>query len=139
MNSRKSLDRVPSWVPATGHALRHAGVHFDAVRIGGFLGEDVAYRLMEFTDFQAGPIVREATGARNLYFLLPPGTAAVHAWPPPVRALTRDGRGGEAFVGIPALHGMTWPLDWRSPPTDEDPFVEPGLLHEMAVRAVRST
>lgn len=134
MNSRKSLDRVPSWVPATGHALRHAGVHFDAVRIGGFLGEDVAYRLMEFTDFHAGPIVREATGAQNVYFLLPPGTAAAHAWPAPARALGRNGR-SEAFVGIPALHGSTWPLDWRSRPTDEDPFVEPALLYAMVVRA----
>ncbi|MDT9690505.1 hypothetical protein Q5762_19600 [Streptomyces sp. P9(2023)] len=136
MNSRKSLDRVPSWVPATGHALRHAGVHFDAVRIGGFLGEDVAYRLMEFTDFCAGPIVREATGERNLYFLLPPQTAVAHAWPAPARALSRNGR-SEAFVGIPALDGATWPLDWRSLPTTEDPFVEPGLLHVMVTRAVR--
>ncbi|MEU9700101.1 hypothetical protein [Streptomyces sp. NPDC047981] len=135
MNSRKSLDRVPSWVPATGHALRHAGVHFDAVRVGGFLGEDVAYRLMEFTDFRAGPIVREATGERNLYFLLPPQTAAAHAWPAPARALSRSGR-SEAFVGVPALDGATWPLDWRSRPTDEDPFVEPGLLHLMVTRAV---
>lgn len=75
MNLRKSLDITPAWVPETGHALRHAGVHFDAVRIGGFLGEDVAYRIMSFTDFQAGPIVREATGEKNLYFLLPPRAA----------------------------------------------------------------
>ncbi|GGU93130.1 hypothetical protein GCM10010275_33000 [Streptomyces litmocidini] len=136
MNLRKSLDSVPSWVPASGHALRHAGVHFDAVRIGGFLGEDVAYRLMEFTDFQAGPIVREATGEKNHYFLLPPQTAAAHAWPAPARALSRNGR-GQAFVGIPALHGVTWPLDWRSRPTIEDPFVEPELLHQMVKCALR--
>ncbi|MGW7429144.1 hypothetical protein ACWGIN_06290 [Streptomyces sp. NPDC054861] len=119
-----------------GHALRHAGVHFDAVRIGGFLGEDVAYRLMEYTDFQAGPIVRQATGERYLYFLLPPRTAAAHAWPAPARALSRSG-GALAFVGIPALRGTTWPLDWRSRPTLEDPFVRPELLHEMVVCAVR--
>lgn len=136
MNSRKSLDSVPSWVPATGHALRHAGVHFDAVRIGGFLGEDVAYRLMEFTDFQAGPIVRQLTGERNSYFLLPPKTAAAYAWPAPARALSREGRSA-AFVGIPALDGLTWPLDWRSRPTVEDPFVEPDLLHKMVIDAVR--
>ncbi|MFE5481341.1 hypothetical protein [Streptomyces sp. NPDC056527] len=136
MSSRKSLDRVPSWVPATGHALRHAGVHFDAVRIGGFLGEDVAYRLMEFTDFRAGPIVREATGEKNLYFLLPPQTAVAHVWPAPARALSRNGR-SEAFVGVPALDGTTWPLDWRSLPTTEEPFVDPDLLYEMVVRAVR--
>lgn len=72
MNLRKSLDTAPSWVPATGHALRHAGVHFDAVRIGGFLGEDVAYRIVSFTDFQAGPIVREATGRRTCTFCCRP-------------------------------------------------------------------
>lgn len=93
MNRRKSLDGVPPWVPVTGHAQRHAGVHFDAVRIGGFLDKDVAYRLMEFTDFRAGPIVREATGAQNVSFLLPPGAAAHHAWPAPARALIRNGRG----------------------------------------------
>ncbi|MDN3295005.1 hypothetical protein QWM81_13275 [Streptomyces ficellus] len=136
MNPRISLDRVPPWVPASGHALRHAGVHFDAVRIGGLLGEEVAYRLMEFTDFRAGPIVREATGERNLYFLLPPRTAAAYAWPAGARALSRDGR-SSAFVGIPALDGLTWPLDWRSRPTEEVPFVEPDLLHEMVVRAAR--
>ncbi|MEF9884635.1 hypothetical protein V4Y03_19680 [Streptomyces sp. P9-A4] len=136
MNLRKSLDAVPSWVPATGHALRHAGVHFDAVRIGGFIGEDVAYRLMEFTDFQAGPIVRAATGERNYYFLLPPQTVGDFAWPAPARALGRNGR-SEAFVGIPALYGVTWPLDWRSRPTIEDPFVEPELLHRTVMCAVR--
>ncbi|MER5964954.1 hypothetical protein [Streptomyces sp. NPDC002057] len=136
MNLRKSLDTAPSWVPATGHALRHAGVHFDAVRIGGFLGEDVAYRLMAFTDFQAGPIVREATGERNLYFLLPPRTAGDHVWPAPSRALSGGGR-SESYVGIPALTGATWPLDWRSRPTLEDPFVEPELLHQLVKCAVR--
>ncbi|MFD8973342.1 MULTISPECIES: hypothetical protein [unclassified Streptomyces] len=136
MNLRKSLDTAPSWVPATGHALRHAGVHFDAVRIGGFLGEDVAYRIMSFTDFQAGPIVREATGEKNLYFLLPPRTAAEFAWPAPTRALSGSGR-SEAYVGIPALHGVTWPLDWRSRPTVEDPFVEAELLHWTVKSALR--
>ncbi len=24
---------MPDWVPATGHALRHAGIHFDAIRL----------------------------------------------------------------------------------------------------------
>ncbi|MET9803736.1 hypothetical protein [Streptomyces sp. NPDC006368] len=136
MNPRNSLDTVPSWVPASGHALRHAGIHFDAVRIGGYLGEEVAYELMQFTDFQAGPIVRELTGEQNLYFLLPPQTAAAFAWPAGARALSRNGRSA-AFVGIPALDGLTWPLDWRSRPTGEVPFVEPDLLHETVVRAVR--
>ncbi|QGV79972.1 hypothetical protein [Streptomyces ficellus] len=136
MNPRISLDGVPSWIPASGHALRHAGIHFDAVRVRGVLGEEVAYRLMEFTDFRTGPIVRELAGERNVYFLLPPGTAAAYAWPAGARALSRSGR-GMAFVGIPALEGLTWPLDWRSRPTAEVPFVEPDLLHEIVEHAVR--
>jgi hypothetical protein len=127
---------VPSWVPASGHALRHAGIHFDAVRIAGFFAEQVAYEIMQFTDFHAGPIVREATGERNMYFLLPPQTAAAYTWPAGTRALSRGGR-SEAFVGVPALGGLTWPLDWRSRPSVEVPFVEPQLLHEMVMCAVR--
>lgn len=41
-------------------------------------------------------------------------------------------RAGDAFVGVPALAGGTWPLDRRSRPTVQDPFVDGGLLHEMA-------
>jgi hypothetical protein len=129
-------ESVPSWVPASGHALRHAGIHFDAVRIGGFFGEQVAYELMQFTDFRAGPIVREAMGEQNMYFLLPPQTAGAYAWPAGARALSRNGRSA-AFVGVPALEGLTWPLDWRSRPSIEVPFVEPELLHEMVMCAVR--
>ncbi|WP_328538159.1 hypothetical protein [Streptomyces sp. NBC_00344] len=125
----------PSWVPASGHALRHAGIHFDAVRIEGFLGEQVAYEIMQFTDFRAGPIVREETGARNTYFLLPPQTAAAYRWPAGARALGRGG-GCAAYVGVPALDGATWPLAWQSPPTGEVPFVDAGLLHEMVGRAL---
>ncbi|MFI6103723.1 hypothetical protein [Streptomyces sp. NPDC051310] len=136
MNPRNSLDTVPSWVPAAGHALRHAGIHFDAVRIGGMLGEEVAYELMQFTHFEAGPIVRELAGEQNLYFLLPPQTAAAYSWPAGARALSRSGR-STAFVGVPALDGLTWPLDWRSRPTEESPFVEPDLLYETVLRAVR--
>ncbi|MGA5557024.1 hypothetical protein [Streptomyces lavendulocolor] len=136
MNPCNSPHGDTSWIPASGHALRHAGIHFDAVRIRGLLGEEVAYMLMEFTHFEAGPIVRELAGERNVYFLLPPRTAAGYAWPAGARALSRSGRSA-AFVGIPALQGLTWPLDWRSRPTADVPFVEPGLLHEMVGRAVR--
>ncbi|GAA4914134.1 hypothetical protein ACFPM3_22985 [Streptomyces coeruleoprunus] len=136
MNLRKSLDRAPSWVPASGHALRHAGVHFDAVRIAGVLGEEVAYRLMTFMDFQAGPIVRELTGHRNMYFLLPPQSAAGYTWPSIARALSR-GAGEAAYVGVPAFDGLTWPLDWRSRPTEDMPFVEADLLHFLVDEVAR--
>ncbi|MFF9341454.1 hypothetical protein ACF1CG_17155 [Streptomyces sp. NPDC014773] len=136
MNLSKSLDMTPSWVPGAGHALRLAGVHFDAVRIGGYLGEEVAYDLMAFTGFQAGPIVREATRERNVYFLLAPGTASRFAWPAPTRALHGGGR-SESYVGIPAFGGTTWPLGWRSLPTVEDPFMEGELLHRAVESALR--
>ncbi|MFF8443407.1 hypothetical protein ACF07U_21375 [Streptomyces californicus] len=131
MELKNSPDPVPSWIPVAGHALRHVGIHFDAVRAIGMLGEEIAYEVMQFTDFQAGPIVRSGVGERSMYFLLAPGTAAGRRWPPGVEAMSRSAR-GDAFVGVPALSGMTWPLDWRSWPTARDPFVDAALLHEMA-------
>ncbi|MEU4615521.1 hypothetical protein [Streptomyces umbrinus] len=135
MNPKTSPGTVHAWIPASGHGLRHAGIHFDAVRIAGVLAEQVAYELMQFTDFQAGPIVREATGHRYMYFLLPPQSATGHRWPAGVRALGR-GAQGWAYVGVPALGGLTWPLEWRSEPTAEVPFVEVGLLHEVVGRLI---
>ncbi|MEU3228366.1 hypothetical protein ABZ695_35120 [Streptomyces sp. NPDC006976] len=124
---------MPSWIPASGHALRHAGIHFDAIRISGLLGEQVAYEIMQFTDFQAGPIVRSRIGERSMYFLVPPGTASAHLWPARVDALVRK---GSDFVGVPALDGLTYPLDWRSRPTAQDPFVETALLFELLMKVV---
>lgn len=92
----------------------------------------MAYELMQFTDFRAGPIVRSGVGDRSTYFLLPPQSAAAYRWPIGARLIGRDLR-CDAFVGIPALEGRTWPLDWRSRPTREAPFVEVKLLHEVAV------
>ncbi|MEU9186940.1 hypothetical protein AB0D14_20800 [Streptomyces sp. NPDC048484] len=135
MNSETAPVRVHSWIPASGHGLRHAGIHFDAVRIADVLAEQVAYELMQFTDFQAGPVIREATGCRYMYFLLPPQSATGFHWPAGVRALGRDSRGW-AYVGVPALGGLTWPLEWRSEPTLEVPFVEAGLLHEVVSRLI---
>lgn len=133
MEPRNSPNLVPSWIPASGHALRHAGIHFDAIRISGLLGEQVAYEIMQFTDFQAGPIVRSRIGARSMYFLVPPGTAGAHLWPAGVDALVRK---GSDFVGVPALHGLTYPLDWRSQPTAQDPFVDTELLFELLMKVV---
>lgn len=124
---------MPSWIPATGHALRHAGIHFDAVRIIGILGEQVAYEIMQFTDFQAGPVIRSRIGERSMYFLLPPGGASGHRWPAGAEALTRE---RAAFVGVPALHGLTYPLDWRSLPTAQVPFVDAELLFELLLEVV---
>ncbi|MEU6991539.1 hypothetical protein ABZ953_12890 [Streptomyces sp. NPDC046465] len=136
MNSETSSLRVHDWIPASGHALRHAGIHFDAVRVGGVFGEKTTYELQQFTDFRAGPVVREATGGRYFYFLLPPLEATTYDWPAGARALSR-GAGVFAFVGVPALDGYTWPLDWQSRPTADVPFVEGELLYEAVRRAER--
>ncbi|MFS8199388.1 hypothetical protein ACLVWQ_11945 [Streptomyces sp. CWNU-52B] len=135
MNSETAPVRVHPWIPASGHGLRHAGIHFDAVRIAGVLAEQVAYEVIQFTDFQAGPIVRESTGLRHMYFLLPPQSTQGFRWPAGVRALGRDARGW-AFVGVPALGGLTWPLDWRSKPTPDEPFVDAELLHAVVSRLI---
>lgn len=121
---------LPAWIPDTGHALSHAGIHFDAVRMKGAQAERTAAELLLRTHFDAGPIIRELTGERYLYFLLPPQTATTHRWPSGVRTLTR-GAGCLAYVGVPALTGVTWPLDWRSMPTEGVPFVVGDLLHEV--------
>ncbi|MEU8507509.1 hypothetical protein AB0C40_22815 [Streptomyces brevispora] len=128
MEPKTSPDLMPSWIPVNGHALRHAGIHFDAVRIIGLLGEQVAYEVMQFTDFRAGPIIRSSIGERSMYFLLPPGSARAYRWPVGAEALVRE---GAAFVGVPALNGLTYPLDWRSQPTAQVPFVDTELLFEL--------
>jgi hypothetical protein len=93
---------------------------------------------MSCTDFEAGPIVQEVSGEQNMYFLLPPQTASAFRWPPRVRALTR-GDGSLAYVGVPALTGMTWPLGWRSVPSAGVPFVAGELLWEAVGRVAGLT
>lgn len=133
MEPKNPPNPVPNWIPASGHALRHVGIHFDAVRISGVLGEQVSYEIMQFTDFQAGPIIRSRIGMRSMYFLVEPGTARAYRWPAGVDALVRR---GSDFVGVPALGGCTYPLDWRSEPTTEDPFVDAALLFELVTKVV---
>ncbi|MGC9497589.1 hypothetical protein [Streptomyces sp. WG7] len=111
----------PSWVPAAGHQLHLAGVHFDAVRVDGIRGELVADWLVEVTDEDAGPIVCEGSGGRWVYFLLAPGEVAAHDWPRGVQRL--GGARTVTYVGIPALEGNTWPLRWYSGPTATAPYV----------------
>ncbi len=136
MNWETSPLRVHDWIPASGHALRHAGIHFDAVRVDGPPGERIMYDLTQLTEFHVGPVIREATGARYFYFLLPPGTAKSYGWPAGARPLGRSSA-GFAYVGVPALDGWTWPLDWRSLPTAEAPFIEGQLLHDVTRRVAR--
>lgn len=87
------------WAPASGHQLRLAGVHFDAV-----------------------------TGFRWMYFLLAPGEVRRHSWPLGVQRFGERGSRAVTYVGIPALDGNTWPLRWYSEPTPTAPYVDAGLL-----------
>ncbi|MFE2261829.1 hypothetical protein [Streptomyces griseosporeus] len=118
----------PDWVPASGHRLRLVGVHFDAVRIEGVLGETVADWLIERTDGDAGPIVCEASWSRWVYFLLAPGVVHTYDWPLGVQRLGGQGERMVTYVGIPALDGNTWPLRWYSEPTATAPYVDAGAL-----------
>ena len=74
---------------------------------------------------------------RHMYFLVPPRTAQPYRWPAGVRALSR-GAGDLAYVGVPALDGFTWPLDWRSPPTHDVPFVDVELLYGITANVLRA-
>ncbi|NGO14920.1 hypothetical protein G5C60_46860 [Streptomyces sp. HC44] len=118
----------PDWVPLAGHQLRVSGVHFDAVRIQGVRGEQVAAELIEAADGDAGPVVCEAVGFRWMYFLLAPGAARACSWPLGVQRFSRSGGRTVTYIGIPALDGNTWPLRWYSEPTVTAAHVEAGRL-----------
>ncbi|MGK5629425.1 hypothetical protein [Streptomyces sp. URMC 123] len=126
---------MPDWAPPTGHTLCRAGVQFDAVRIVGLRGEEVADELVMITDGAAGPIIHEVVGNRCMYFVIPPGASTEHRWPPGIRGLGSETR-VSAYVGVPALGGETWPLVWRSVPRRSVPFVDAALLHDTLCRLV---
>ena len=120
----------PEWIPLAGHQLRVCGVYFDAIRIQGVRGEEVAARLIEATDGDAGPVVCEAVGFRWMYFLLARGAAKGQAWPVGVQRFGTSTLRTVTYIGIPALEGNTWPLQWYSEPTPTTPYVDPGRLRE---------
>lgn len=122
----------PEWVPPRGHALRLAGVHFDAVRLRGCRGEEVMGALLTRLGWAAGPIVHLAT-VNEVTFLLPPRSAGALRWPAAAQVLTAADEEG-SYVGVPALDGATWPLLWRSLPTTRAPFVPAAPLCETAHR-----
>ncbi|WP_256103453.1 hypothetical protein [Streptomyces sp. ODS05-4] len=122
-------EKLPDWVPASGHQLRLAGVHFDAVRVRGVRGEAVLHHLTEATDGSPGPIVREVARGRWTYFLIPPGSSREYDWPPGAAYFGPEAR--DQYVGIPAVWGNTYPLSWRGAPPVEGVFVDAELLHEI--------
>lgn len=118
---------VHPWLPVSGHRLRKTGVFFDAVRVTEEVGEELARRLEALTNGEPGPVIGESAGCRWMYFLVAPGSSAGRSWPP---GTTRLGSGGrDAYVGIPALTGLTWPLSWRCAPRQDRRLVDPDLLH----------
>lgn len=128
----------PDWIPASGHQLRLAGVHFDAVRIEGVRGEVVAERITEAADGDAGPVVCEAAGFRWMYFLLAPGEVRNHSWPLGVQRFGSRGDRALTYIGIPALDGNTWPLRWYSEPTPTTPYVRAAQLRAVLISSRRT-
>lgn len=126
MNTRSDLD----WVPSVGIQLRKAGVRFDAVRVNGERGRDLADRLARMTGGAPGPVVEEANGGRGVYFFVPVGSTSHRAWPPGVTRLTA-GPHHISYIPVPAFDGPTWPLSWRYRPTSPD-----HLVHTLLLRTV---
>lgn len=124
----------PEWVPDLGCALRKTGLYFDAIRIAGAHGERVAEAVEKECGGEPGPVVREAIGRRWVYFILPPDTVRQYRWPPSSERYSALTPGRIAYIGIPALGGDTWPLFWRSQPTPERRFVDPGILNAVVTR-----
>lgn len=120
----------PSWVPATGIGIRKAGVLFDALRVDGDTGRNLADLLVTLTGGDPGPILTQSNGRKPVYFLIPVGSASYRIWPPGFTRLTSGPRRA-TYIPIPALEG-SWPLAWRSRPTSEDRFVHALLLHRAA-------
>ncbi|MFI1360322.1 hypothetical protein ACH4TV_43100 [Streptomyces sp. NPDC020898] len=118
---------IPDWIPPTGIQLRKAGVQFDAVRVDGDEGRLVADRLARMTGGAPGPVVEEANGSRAVYFLVRVGATSDRIWPPGVTCLA-SGPSRVAFIPVPSLNGLTWPLTWRYRPTARDHFVHALLL-----------
>ncbi|MFF7728279.1 hypothetical protein [Streptomyces sp. NPDC008001] len=115
------------WLPPTGHQLRKAGVHFDAVRVRGSDGRRLANAMAMLTCGRPGPIIAEANGRAATYFLVEPGSTSGRPWPKGVERLTGES-GAIDYVPIPALYGATWPLSWFCAPTPDAQLVHTLLL-----------
>lgn len=123
----------PEWVPDSGSQLRKTGIYFDAIRIAGERGRQVAALIEPQCAGEPGPVIHEVIGRRWVYFILPPGTVHDFGWPPQAERYSTATPGRIAFIGIPALWGDTWPLFWRCAPNPERPFVDPAMLHAAVV------
>lgn len=115
-----------------GYALRRAGVQFDAVRVDGAEGQELARLMRQRTGGDPGPIVQQANAAQSTYFLLPVGSTLRRVWPS--GAIRYNAAPwGLSYVPLPALTGHTWPLSWFSEPGEPGRFVHPLLLRHAAL------
>jgi hypothetical protein len=136
MNSENDPFVRPDWVPAQGHAIRLAGVHFDAVRVRGCPGEEVLSTLLAERGGAAGPVIHGAQ-SNEVTFLVRAGTTDAYAWPVSWNfAVMSASLSRRDYIGVPALTGATWPLLWRSMPTAREPFVSTAALHDAVGRCL---
>ncbi|GAB2828298.1 hypothetical protein [Streptomyces daliensis] len=124
-----------TWLPPDGHRLRKAGVYFDAVRVDGELGAELATLMVRLTGGFPGPVVTSAVRRRPTYFLVPSGSTTGRPWPCAAERLTSDGCGQVAYIPVPALDGPTWPLSWRCVPRPDGVLVH-ALLLRSALRTL---
>jgi hypothetical protein len=112
--------------------LRRAGVQFDAVRVDGDEGRELARMMDSWTGGDPGPVIQKANAARGTYFLLPVDSTLRRVWPVGV---TRYNATPWCFsyVPVPALEGNTWPLTWFCEPLESGRFVHPLLLRHAAM------
>jgi hypothetical protein len=128
VNTQSESGPTLDWIPRAGIHLRKAGVQFDAVRVDGEMGRELADILETMTGGDPGPIVAEANGKKSVYFLVAPGATANRPWPPEATRLTGIQDGSICYIPVPALNGLTWPLSWRCRPSGPGRFVHPLLL-----------
>lgn len=122
---------APSWVPDFGVGIRKVGVLFDALRVDGDMGLDLADMLVVITGGDPGPILVQSNARRPVYFLIPVGSAQYKVWPPGCTRLSSGPRRA-TYLPVPALDGA-WPLSWRCPPSGEERFVHALMLYRAAI------
>ncbi|MFJ9624757.1 hypothetical protein [Streptomyces sp. NPDC101181] len=119
------------WLPDAGFQLRKAGVQFDAVRVDGEQGRELADLMEKLVGGEPGPVVTESNGRRGVYFLVPAGSTAGRPWPREVTTFNAA-TGRVSYVPVPAIGGDTWPLMWRYPPRVAGRFVHTLILFNAA-------
>lgn len=124
----------PAWVPESGQLPCRAGIYFDAVRVVGARGMEIAEKLAEATNDRPGPIITRERGLQEpvLYFVLPPLTAHTYRWPPGFQPY---GEPQHQIILVPELGDGPGPYAWLSKPTERQLYVLPEVLHALTCTA----